>query len=138
MSDRERIVLEARRWVGTPVHHLGRLRGVGVDCVGVLLAAAAAIGRALPDPGYYGQAPAAQPLLACTSAVLRPIALDEAGPGDVILFWLEDPRQPKHLGIRTENGIIHAWTQVGRVVEHGLSHGWERRMHSAWRIPGVS
>lgn len=36
-SQRLRVVEEARRWLGTPWRHLGRVRGAGVDC-GMLLA----------------------------------------------------------------------------------------------------
>jgi len=29
---RSAVLLEARRWIGTPYHHMGRVRGVGADC----------------------------------------------------------------------------------------------------------
>jgi cell wall-associated NlpC family hydrolase len=35
MSNRTDAVLaEARTWLGTPYHHMGRLKGIGVDCAG--------------------------------------------------------------------------------------------------------
>jgi NlpC/P60 family putative phage cell wall peptidase len=51
---RQRVVAEARAWLGTPYHHHGRLRGVGVDCAQLLCAVYAAAG-AIPvlQPGAY-------------------------------------------------------------------------------------
>ena len=31
-EQRSAVLVEARRWIGTPYHHMGRIRGVGVDC----------------------------------------------------------------------------------------------------------
>jgi cell wall-associated NlpC family hydrolase len=31
-EQRSAVLVEARRWIGTPYHHMGRLRGVGADC----------------------------------------------------------------------------------------------------------
>jgi cell wall-associated NlpC family hydrolase len=33
---RQSILTEARTWIGTPYHHKGRVKGVGVDCGGIL------------------------------------------------------------------------------------------------------
>lgn len=54
MSLQQRIVDEALGWVGTPYHHHGRIRGVGVDCA-MLLAEVYATSGAIPrlDPGFY-------------------------------------------------------------------------------------
>ena len=32
MLDREGVCAIARSWIGTPYHHMGRVKGVGVDC----------------------------------------------------------------------------------------------------------
>jgi cell wall-associated NlpC family hydrolase len=51
---RASVVAEAQRWLGTPFHHQGRIRGAGVDCA-MLLAevyeCCGLIGRV--DPGHY-------------------------------------------------------------------------------------
>lgn len=36
MTTRQEVVREAHTWLGTPYHHQGRVKGVGVDC-GMLL-----------------------------------------------------------------------------------------------------
>lgn len=36
MDVRERIVADARTWIGTPFHHAAAVKGVGADCAGFL------------------------------------------------------------------------------------------------------
>ena len=36
-TTRTDVVAAAREWLGTPFHHQARLRGVGVDCVGLVI-----------------------------------------------------------------------------------------------------
>jgi NlpC/P60 family putative phage cell wall peptidase len=52
---RERIVAEARSWLGTKYHHMARVKGAGVDCLQILIGIYSAVGL-VPgdiDPGYY-------------------------------------------------------------------------------------
>lgn len=53
-TPRQLVAQEARAWLGTPYHHHGRIRGVGVDCA-MLLAevyqACGIVGHL--DPGHY-------------------------------------------------------------------------------------
>lgn len=46
MDDPRRIAVieEASRWLGTPYHHMGRLRGRGVDCLTLLAEVYEAVG----------------------------------------------------------------------------------------------
>lgn len=54
MSIREQIVAEAQTWLGTPYHHQGCLKNVGVDCGMILVAVFHAVGL-IPqiDPRPY-------------------------------------------------------------------------------------
>lgn len=53
-QQRERVIAEALTWLGTPYHHHGRLKGVGVDCGQSLCAIYEAAGVVEPvDPGAY-------------------------------------------------------------------------------------
>ena len=36
IGDRRRVIAEAESWLGTPYHHMGRLKGVGCDCLTLL------------------------------------------------------------------------------------------------------
>ena len=51
---RDRVVVEARAWLGTPYHHHGRIRGAGVDCAQLSAAVYEAAGVVGPqDCGWY-------------------------------------------------------------------------------------
>ena len=54
MTTRERVVQEAREWLGTTYHHHGRIKGVGVDCAQLLCAVFEACSL-VPhvDTGFY-------------------------------------------------------------------------------------
>ena len=32
MNQRQRVVAEAETWLRTPYHHMGRIKGGGIDC----------------------------------------------------------------------------------------------------------
>ena len=38
--NRQDVVTAAREWIDTPFHHQARLKGVGVDCVGLVIGVA--------------------------------------------------------------------------------------------------
>jgi cell wall-associated NlpC family hydrolase len=54
MTTRALVVQEARSWLGTPYHHHGRVKGVGVDCAQLLCAVFETCGL-VPhvDTGFY-------------------------------------------------------------------------------------
>jgi NlpC/P60 family putative phage cell wall peptidase len=52
--ERELVVQEAKSWLGTPYHHHGRIKGVGVDCAQFLACVYEAVGLVEPvDTGFY-------------------------------------------------------------------------------------
>lgn len=52
--ERAAVVAACRTWVGTPYHHMARMKGAGCDC-GQLIIASFVEAGAVPDfdPGYY-------------------------------------------------------------------------------------
>jgi len=138
VSLREQIVAEARRWLGTPFHHQGRLLGAGVDCVGVVIGVGRALGLTQFDTTDYGRLPVPDRMLGQLSANLVPVAVGEIGLGDIL--WMRIDRDPQHLAIVSgvaPRQIVHAYEGVGRCVEHGLDGKWQRRVVRAWRFAGV-
>lgn len=118
MSDillRQRIVDEARTWLGTPYHHRGRVKGAGVDCAMLLCEVYYEVG-ALPyiDPGYY---PADWHLHRSDEKYLgwlkrygREVA--EPQVGDVVLWQFG--RCYSHGAIYIGGGdIIHSYLSIG-------------------------
>lgn len=141
MPSRGDIVNEARSCIGTPFHHQGRLKGVGLDCVGLLTV----IGKKfeipfedltdypiIPPPGLLEQFLKK----ACS------ITTEEPREGDIITLVLPRPGYVCHVGIYTicgkGPGIIHTYPGLGKVVEHNINKQWSRRIRGVWRIPGVT
>ena len=139
------VVAEARRWLGTPWRHQARLRGVGVDCGGLVVCVAQALGLPVQDhaPGY-ARLPDGVSLRACVESQCTRIP--ELEPGAVLLMRWADA--PQHLAIVStlpeRFGIIHAWAGIRRVVEHGLTAEWQGRIVRddagplIYRLPGVA
>ena len=131
------LIAEARRWIGTPFHHQARLRGVGADCIGLLVGAAQACGYGPIDvPTNYPATPVPAMLFAALerSGVVDPIPVEDAVAADVALFAVAG--QPTHFGLLTDVGWIHADISYG-VVEVPLDDKWRGRMLSAYRVRGL-
>ena len=135
MIARPAIVAAARSWLGTPFHHQGRVKGVGVDCAGLILGVAAELGIVLGDLKGYGRQPDGEELLLTCRRQGHEIAPRAALPGDVYLIALQG--RPQHLAFATDRGIIHALAQQRRVVEHRLDLYWAATIAAAFVLPGV-
>jgi NlpC/P60 family putative phage cell wall peptidase len=126
------LVAAARGFLGTPFHHQGRQKGMGLDCIGLVVVALRANGILVRDRMDYGRRPDGVSLIA---------ALQEHGAarvatrqaGDVLLFRFD--RQPQHVALATGEGrMIHAYAPVGRVVETEIGASWQRRLVGIYRF----
>lgn len=130
------ILAEARTWTGTPFHHQGRLKGVGVDCLGLVVGVGRSLGLSQADGTGYPRQPDGRALLAGMDAAYQRLVLGRQKPGDILVFRIR--MAPQHLALLTEQGgMIHVHAAVGRVVETGLDAGWAARLVAAHRYPGV-
>lgn len=129
------IVREAKTWIGTPFKHQGRIKGVGVDCAGVVIGIAHAL--AISDFNYthYSHVPDGVTLRRLLEEHLIPKFMSALQPGDIVLMCFD--AQPQHVGILSEDGIIHAYAQVRRCCEHRLDAVWRSRMVSGYAYPGL-
>ncbi len=139
MVAREAIVAEARRWEGTPFRHQGR-GPEGLDCAGLLVVVAQALGIPHQDDCTYRRIPDTAQLKRLLLRNLTPKRLDQSAPGDLLLF--KDPLRQGHmyhLGIQTDRGFIHAYgrADVKRVVEMPLSPDWEAAIVGVFEYPEV-
>ena len=135
---RSAIITEARALIGTPYQHQGRVPGVGMDCAGVIVHLLACMGINHDVPGY-GRLPEGDKLLTACDEVLTRIPRDAFKPGDVVALRLL--REPQHLALVTDYGILHAWQRIwspAKVCETTLSDDWRGRICAAWQFPGVS
>ena len=130
------ILAEARTWLGTPFHHQGRLKGVGADCLGLVVGVGRALGLSQADGTGYPRQPDGTALLAGLDAAYVRLPLGRQKPGDILVFRIR--REPQHLALLTaSSGMIHVHAAVGRVVETRLDAGWVARLVAAYRYPGV-
>jgi cell wall-associated NlpC family hydrolase len=127
------IVTAARGWVGTPFHHQGRVRGVGCDCIGLVIGVAKELGILDYDYTGYGRIP--NPLVFGRELAANLDRTDRPEPGTVL--WFAFNSAPQHVGIVTDTGLIHAYAVAGRVVETGLDPQWITRCRGMFKFRGV-
>ena len=107
----DEILAAARTRFGTPWRHQGRLRGVAVDCGGLILGVVREVGLLDFDTRAYGRIPDGQQLrtLCEQHLLVKPVA--DVAPSDVLLMRFT--RHPQHLAIVGDRGepfsLIHAY-----------------------------
>jgi NlpC/P60 family putative phage cell wall peptidase len=129
------IVAAARACLKTPFVHQARVRGVGLDCAGLVMECANALGAHYIDyPGYPRQPfdGMLEKMLA-DQPCLKKISRTEMQPGDVLLMRIKTA--PQHLGIYAGDGfMVHAYSQVGRVVEQRIDADWQKKITAVYRF----
>jgi murein DD-endopeptidase / murein LD-carboxypeptidase len=125
--------MAARAGVGTRFRPQGRNVGLGLDCIGVALLAAAGAGVKLgPVPPYALSGDHAAALSGALAA-LGCRRVRRARPGDLIEYALAP--QHRHLAVISDAGIIHAHAGLGRVVEGPAPADWP--VVACWALPGL-
>lgn len=141
MTTREQIVAEARRWLGTRWHHQASLRGVGTDCIGLIVGVARALGikeaaqfDACDWIAGYGREPDPEMLRRACSVFLVPCRTP--CPGDILL--LRFLGEPQHFAlVSAPDYMIHAYAQARRVVENRIDDVWGGRIVGAYSYRGL-
>lgn len=128
------IIDVARACIGTPFLHQGRIPGRALDCAGLVVAVAQAIGASYIDQQGYSRVPSRGQLERALDEqpCLERIAATDRQPGDVLLISFYG--DPQHLAIFTGDTIIHSYASVGSVCEHRLSSVWAARIVRAYRF----
>ena len=139
---REKIVEEARTWLGTPYRHQASVRGVGADCLGLVRGVWRGLLGTEPErpPAYnphWAELTGEDTLIKAARRHMTEVAVGGTKPGDVLLFRMALGAPAKHVAILTAaQQIIHAyWGRA--VVETKLVPWWTRRIVGAFRFPGV-
>lgn len=132
-----RLDVAARAYLGTPFLHQGRDPAVGIDCVGLVACAVRDCGLSelLPhDFTGYARNPGRGELERRLRVAFGESA-PEPCPGDVVSIDFKG--QTRHVAIVGQDGsrltLIHTASNVGRVVEHGLSDAWRKRITGIYR-----
>lgn len=123
MTEREAVVLEARRWLGTPFRDQKDNIGAGVDCAMLIIRCFVDTGILPPfDPRPY---PTRWHLHQDRERFLEWVEqkgrqTDEIKLGNVVVY--KEGRCFSHGAIvASENTVIHAWWVRGEVVESRMS-----------------
>lgn len=123
----EMVVEVARTYIGTPWHHAGRLKGVGIDCAGLLVGVSEELGIPIEDDVTYSRN---------TDNIRRMLPIiekycdrlsdkDEMQMGDILVFrgGQGQAKVSNHCSIYTGNGNhIHAYDtgNVSVVTENNI------------------
>jgi cell wall-associated NlpC family hydrolase len=137
-SERAAVVAEALSWVGTPFRHSTRIKGLGVDCANLLVAAfAGLVDVTFPpySPDWFLHSDRERLLEVISLHATRvdaPLAL-----GDIATFRFG--RAVSHAGIIVALDpltIVHAYRPLRGVELHDIDEGsgLGRRLDSVWRI----
>jgi NlpC/P60 family putative phage cell wall peptidase len=141
---RAQVVAEARSWIGTAYQHQQRMKGVAVDCMGLPIGVARALGILEPSVDLLGYSRQPDGTLLTrvdgeATAYLEKIDQAAMQPGDLAL--LATQVLPNHFGIVADYRyggltLIHAVPLRG-VVEHRIDSTWRKRIVAAYRPRGI-
>lgn len=132
MVDNKRVVEVARTWIGTPFHHQGRVKQVGVDCIGLVVGVAKELGFSVIDQTNYGREPYKFELEKQLDQQGIMIPKSEMQEGDILVIRFSKNMQ--HVGIFTGTGMIHAYSGGPRkCVEHSIDKKWDSRIVRVYR-----
>ncbi len=144
--NRQRILLSARSWIGTPYRHQASKKGVGADCLGLLRGVWRDVRGPEPErpPGYtpdWAERSGGDLLINAARRHLVEVPIGQARPGDALFFRMASGVPAKHCAILSvgavQSGrIIHAYW--GRsVCETALVPWWQRRIAGAFSFPDL-
>ena len=123
---------EARSWVGTPFAHRGRMKGSAVDCIGVAYCVARKFDMVPVEAMVtYSRDPSGNLLHKSIGKYLMRVH-PPYKPGDLLVFRFV--RDPQHVAVFTGKNLIHAYSEVGKCIEHRFDKKWQKRLTGAFRF----
>lgn len=136
------VVAIAYQWLGTPYRHQACLKGIGVDCIGLVIGIAKELYGGLPKdfvlPAYsprWAEESKKQLMVTYGQKYLQIIEPKNALPGDVLMYQMLRNGPTKHTGILVgEKRIIHSYYPHG-VVETPQIIGNTVTLTHAFRLP---
>lgn len=134
---RQKIIAEARTYLGTPFVHQGRLKGKGIDCIGLIVNVGKSLGLLDHDNTSYGRYPDGKTLMSELRKYLIEKDIEQLTAGDIAVYWFKNPQMPTHVGIVSDYGLIHTYADIGKVVEHRLTKAWQKRLYAVFSFPEI-
>lgn len=132
MTPREVAIAEAKSWIGTPYHHMGQVKGAGVDCAQILIAVYSAAGVIDKiDTGFYPQDwhmhRSEERYL--TQVTRHCVPVDKPRLGDFALFRFGRTVSHSAIVVDWPGTLIHAYVRVGVVYTTGDGVALRGRLH---------
>lgn len=118
---KNKVIKEARSWIGTPFRHQARCKGAGVDCLGLVVESYRKAGADVRDKTDYSRYPTGDSLIEGLSEQLTEIPLEEIDTGDILV--MAQKRQANHvmLYVKESDTVIHSYYRQGGVLEQAKS-----------------
>jgi len=142
------IINQARTWLDTPYVHQGRVKGVGVDCIGLVNGIALELDlyentswdytrfRELSKiHKAYRRVPQGTALYQCLKSYAPEYPPNQMQPSDILLVSFKG--KPRHTAILTDRGtVIHAYAEANRCVENSIDF-WRSSIVGTFRFREV-
>jgi NlpC/P60 family putative phage cell wall peptidase len=142
--NRSDITKEARSWKGTRWQHQASLKNCACDCIGLVRGVYRVLTKV--DVNTEINYPAtwhlynAEPWLynECKKHMTE-IRIEQAGEGDILLFKMRPRFVAHHCGFLTaDKTLIHAYANVGKVVEVTYDVNWQKWTSNVFRFLEVT
>ena len=134
------VVAEALSWLGTPYRHQGFRKGVGCDCIGLVLGVWRAVYGVEPElPGPYApdwaEAGGGERLLPAVRRHFPEKPVGDMAAGDLLLFRWRPHLPAKHAGIVVgPDRFVHAYEGMA-VSLSALAPQWRKRIAGVFAFP---
>ena len=140
------VVTAARTWIGTPYQHQQRIKGVAVDCAGLVIGVARELNLVTEnfDITGYSPVPDGTSLVLNCEDYMTEVPKQNMRPGHIIVVKFDS--EPQHFGILSDYihgrlAIIHATSRYMKVIETRLLFSESpsgMKFVSAYCLPGVA
>lgn len=131
---RESFLKAVMEYEGTPYQHQHRIKDVGVDCIGLLVAPLAELGWDMSYvPANYRRMANEETLLGVlhSSPHAYQIAVSDILPGDILVFYVGPVA--RHFGIYLgDDEFIHSYYRQSVIVTDFTV--WKASLHSCYRL----
>jgi cell wall-associated NlpC family hydrolase len=136
MQKHKEIVEIARSWAGTPYAYQQSIKNVGVDCIQFILAVLKEAGVD-KEIELYKYSRISNPNRIKEYLNIYADQLDQPHEGCIVHFGIR-PKIPTHFGFYSElygkPAIIHASSDIGKVVEHNIPKEQMALIDSYWWV----
>ena len=140
---RQTILSEALDWLGTPYRHQGSRKGVGCDCLGLVLGIWREVYGSEPEhPGAYAadwaETGGGDRLLDAARRHCVERDVEEMQPGDLLVFRWRPQHAAKHVGILLRGDcFLHAY-EGHAVLISPLIAQWRRKIAGVFAFPDIT